>query len=115
MTSTTRSVTTLLPFVTVSFLKWRLTIVRVAFGLCHLGESLAWVVAKRGKFRSGFDLLGVARSGCAVVLYALEALISRRTCMQDMQAEAQVDRKLKRDKRCWQAYGWRQRPELIPH
>src|SRR5271155_1122044 len=44
----------------------------VPFDLCHLGESLAGVVAKRGKFGRGFDLLGVARSGCAVVLYALD-------------------------------------------
>jgi len=43
----------------------------VPFGLCHLGESLAGVVAKRGEFRCGFDLLGVAGSGCAVVFYAL--------------------------------------------
>jgi hypothetical protein len=39
----------------------------VPFGLCHLGESLAEVVAKRGEFGCGFDLLGVARSGCAIV------------------------------------------------
>ena len=44
----------------------------VPFGLCHLGESLTGVVAKRREFGCGFDLLGVAGSVCAVVLNALD-------------------------------------------
>jgi hypothetical protein len=54
----------------------------VPFGLCHLGESLAGVVAKRGELRCGFDLLCVARARCAVVLYALDHSICTFVLLQ---------------------------------